>query len=170
MRTFESRASKWVPISPVDTGRALLNYHNEPSVSFCYSLTAFQCKVCPVDFKPLHTAVSPLPRLPTINNRVRSDGRRSVVPVTVVLEIDLRDALLHALHEVVEQAQAVRVRRLAARDARERHRSVVQKEADVGRFVACGGGRGCWAGEHLPDEVGGEWRDVVDAVCLADGE
>ena len=107
----------------------------------CYRVNALaKYKGCwPHQFLPSLPVAYVLLRLAAVNNWVRCDRRRGVVPITIVQEVDLRNTLLHALHEIIEQTQTVRVRRLAVRDASERDNSIVQQEANVGGLVARSG-------------------------------
>lgn len=87
-----------------------------------------------------------------------------ILTEAVVLEVELRDALLHALHEVVQETQAVLVRLFAVLDAGKRHRPVVEEPADVFRRVGRSRARG--ARDHLADEVRREGRNVLGMVAL----
>jgi len=75
--------------------------------------------------------IGPLLRHPSVNDLVRGHWRRSVVPIAVVIEVDLPDAFLHALDKIVEQTQAIWIRRLAVGDASQWHGTIIQQEANV---------------------------------------
>ena len=93
-------------------------------------------------------------RRPPVDDTLRQ--RHRIVRETIVLEVDLRQTLLQPLHKGVHGAQPVPVLR-AVSEPSERHRAVVEQEADE---RALGAGRAGGAGHDLRDKVGSERDDL----------
>lgn len=85
--------------------------------------------------------------------------RDRIIRKAIKSEIDLLDALLHAIDERRQFAKTIFIR-FASLDPCKRHDSVVEDPPDVGWF---GGG---WTRNNLAHKVGGEGCQFVDKVSL----